>query len=416
MTLRTEFRITKKDIQSFQQATQAQYSSLISTLPEYALRTQKVMRSNLQESASETTHLLQTNIERSISVNSEGLSSLETMVESSFSHVRDGLDNVEESMTASFNTTQQQLRIIHSDIKSSTNITHNQIQQQGRAAKQRLRQIHKNTNRSTNLQKQAIRLQGRTERKLDELYSKIASITISPQNSTSGWSKIESLNLAAVTLPLMLMRPALFSFLATLISEKELTISDADVKLFSQEFNTLLSECHMASAKSAYETSWSTGPSSDTHFFGTLSKIQENPQSATLTPKKAIQQHQRFYHETDAGYLEIAVEAGSAIESSSESAVYKAHFTFTPHISIAKIGLCLAIERGVGLSTNSNIARTLRTYKVLDPEQEDAYLKICLDDDVGELQKMLSRREISPWDRDRGSVSMIHVCAALIYE
>jgi hypothetical protein len=367
------------------------------------------MRTTVQGYSDETKRMLQTSIDQSVLLNNCGLSSLENTVESSSSQIRDDLGKLEGSLGAGFNAQQLQLGAIHEDVKSRTDATCHQIRKQGRAVTQKLRRIHKNTKLSTDLQNQAIRLQARIDKKIDGLRSMMASITIMPQNSTSRWSAIESANLAAVTLPLMLMKPELFSMLAMLISEKKLTIDEEDVKLFTTEFNSLLSECHMASAKYACECPSTTVSAHEMHGSSHFRTAHEFPQPHSVPPNNITRQRQYFRHRTDAGFLIIMVDTGRAAESTTTSMLYRANFSFTPKINIARTGLSLAFERSIMCSTKNSIMRLLRTYNVLDEDRSLVFRQIVLNDDATKCQHMLTRREISPWDRTDNSQSLIVV-------
>jgi hypothetical protein len=149
------------------------------------------------------------------------------------------------------------------------------------------------------------------DQKVDGFRSMMASITITPETSGGGQSTIEGLNLAAVTLPLMLMKPELFSMLSMLIAEKKLSISEADVNLFSSEFHKLLSECHMASAKMAcIEQSTPAGQPFVANHIGTQITVHKNPTLTQRLPKKAKRRRQCLFKETGAGYLIIETETG----------------------------------------------------------------------------------------------------------
>lgn len=236
--------------------------------------------------------------------------------------------------------------------------------------------------------------------------TKFASITVSTDATSSSGSIIEGFNLAAVTLPLMLIKPDLLMLLTSLVSEQELSASQSDVDLFSTQIRRLLSECHEASAR--VERS----PTSE-HLATTSSELKTmyDCSSNEMPSHVDCKREQRWYsREISAGVLLLAVETTLAEKTQKDTTVRGVYIAFIPRGDISNEGISVTFEKGINFASRNTIARNLRMFNVLNPGQFKLVISVFESDDVEGLKVNLRNRTFQPWDRGTdGQLSLLQV-------
>ncbi|CAG8953393.1 hypothetical protein HYFRA_00010141 [Hymenoscyphus fraxineus] len=216
----------------------------------------------------------------------------------------------------------------------------------------------------------------------------------------------EGFNLAAVTLPLMLVRPSLLMILQSLISGEQLKVSQSDVDLFSSQLGDLLGECHEVSARTGsfhkLDQSWTASPRQRT----------THEYLFAMTPSEAKQNREVrwFSRKPPAGLLLLEIETCSP-DVNRTTVFCGTYFAFIPNRDIVREGISVAFEKVIGLASQNTVSRNIRIFNILSPSAKDELEYILRKDDVVGLRKSLQKRTVRPWDRagDDG-ISLLVVC------
>lgn len=203
----------------------SQFGKIDTVMQTCSARTQQLLQTTTRESASETQSVTRNTLNSAnVSINDK-LLNMARSIDVTSSQTQQGLDTLLTNLTATttaLESEREQLHVTQSTIEVGATKTRIQIRRGSKEISQKLDRIHKTSRRSSVSQtKSAILL----AKKLDDINTKFASIAITSDNAMSQEATIQSFNLAAVTLPLMLIKPDIFMMLRTLVSENDVTAS-----------------------------------------------------------------------------------------------------------------------------------------------------------------------------------------------
>lgn len=254
---------------------------------------------------------------------------------------------------------------------------------------QKLDRIHKTSRRSSISQTKSANL---LAQKLDDINTKFASIVVISDNNTTERATIESFNLAAVTLPLMLIEADILKMLSTLVSDNHVTASQSDMDIFSCELTSLLSDCHLASARTERCTHipHPSTKASQPH----IKSVHD--QGFATAPVDLERKRKFFFKETCAGLITMELETTWRYPGE-EEVICGLYIAFIPSIQTIKNGILISFEKALKCSLRNDISRSIRLFNII---VDDTFLEHLFQrDDALELRQLLTKRTITPWDR-----------------
>lgn len=225
-------------------------------------------------------------------------------------------------------------------------------------------------------------------------------------------------NLDRIVMPLMLMKSSLCEVLGLLESGSEIFLSKEEVQLLQSEINEILAAGHEASAaalrrrqlREEDEGSASLGQQVDMD-------SRRSPRSYELCSQPlSARKHQRkapckqFVRSTFAGTLSIRIQRLPGLSSTPSGA----SISFLPNPELFELGISVVLTKELKAAVNPEISRCIRTFKVFSRHDLTYYGldEVFRQDNVSELQSLLSEKAISPWDRTtelEGSESLLRV-------
>ena len=233
--------------------------------------------------------------------------------------------------------------------------------------------------------------------------------TAYPSNSTNAAE-----DMGVIVLPLILMKSTLLEVIGILEAKREVFLSKEEVQLIQSEIDEVLAAAHEASA-ATLRRNHSSGASEPSAYLGQLENTHTRkphqsyelghiPLSAHQPRRKAAWKH--FIHSTFAGMLIIRTQREPEVSSFASSA----STTFIPKIGLQKTGVSVILSKELKAVMNPSISRCIRTFNVVSfyhsayPANQAMY-----DDNVLELQRTLSAKDISLLDRDKNGSNLLAV-------
>jgi len=223
--------------------------------------------------------------------------------------------------------------------------------------------------------------------------------TVTPVNVTT------TENLDVIVMPLMLMKSNLPEAISMLESGGQAFLSKEDAEFLQSEVNELLAAAHGASSV-ALRRPQSSGEVGESAFLESYEPCTQ-PHLTKELPRKAA--WKQFAHWTFVGMLSIGIRK----ESGTLSSAMSASVTFMPKPELSKLGVSIVWTKEMRAAINPRISRCIRTFQILASYKHPA---ICAakSNNVLELQRMLSAKEISPWDRNTESHNLVFVITAFL--
>lgn len=228
-------------------------------------------------------------------------------------------------------------------------------------------------------------------------------------------------NMESTVMPLMLMKSSLREVLGKLGPGGEMYLSSEELQLLQSEVIESLAAAYEASA-AALKRSQPMGEdgSPTAHYQTTDVDSQLSPRffglGAGSLPTKRQQRKavwQTLIHRTFAGLLFIRILRDSGRSSPASSA----SITFVPRPELYRVGLSIVLTKEVIAAMNPGISRCIRTFRVIPFHGSDVHpaVRAIRRDDVGELQRLLSAKDISPWDRSKEGIDLLKVRTSIWY-
>ncbi|CAG8979273.1 hypothetical protein HYALB_00013440 [Hymenoscyphus albidus] len=241
ISLQEQIRAARHDVSKLESASKTQFDALQAMVSDTSRRTQQLLTSDIQQTAKETQVKPQGSVLTASVVTDEKLSALANSIGIASLQTKEALQYIQ-------NNTDQTMEYL----RNGQNFIPSQMLAR-RGHKKASRKFHSphsasrlKTHRPTKLADSAKTL-AMINKKLEDIDTKFASITISSDPTRLKEATFEGFNLTGVTLPLMLVRPSLLMILQSLISGEQLKVSQSDVNLFSSQLGELLCECYEAS-------------------------------------------------------------------------------------------------------------------------------------------------------------------------
>ncbi|MCJ1246656.1 hypothetical protein MMC30_003865 [Trapelia coarctata] len=227
-------------------------------------------------------------------------------------------------------------------------------------------------------------------------------------------------NLDRIVMPLMLMNQSLCEVLGMMESGGEIFLSEEEVQLLQSEINEILAAGHEASAAALRRRQFSNEDGCSASL-GQLANTDspEVPRSYELCSQPLHTQGRgrktpwkNFTRRTFAGTLSICVQR----EPGSSSTDSSASITFMPQRELYKLGVSVVLTNELRAVANPKISRYIRTFNVLpyyvdNGETHHPAIQAIYEDNVLELQRLLSAKEVSPWDRTFRGDDLISIAA-----
>lgn len=223
-------------------------------------------------------------------------------------------------------------------------------------------------------------------------------------------------NMELTVMPLMLMKSSLCEVVGKLESGGEMYLSPEELQLLQTEVNEVLAAGHEASAIALRRGQATGEDGNSTARYQTAdvdfrkSPRPDEPGLQELSPQRQRRKAawKRFEHWTFAGVLSIGILRESGTPSSASSA----SITFTPNPHLYKVGVSIVLTNELRATMSPRISRYIRTFRVMSFYEGPGYhpaVEAIRVNNVLELQRFLSSKEISPWDRSTRGTSILTV-------
>lgn len=229
-------------------------------------------------------------------------------------------------------------------------------------------------------------------------------------------------NMELTVMPLMLMKSSLCEVVGKLESGGEMYLSPEELQLLRSEINEILAAGHEASA-SALRSGQVTGEdgnsaaryqTADVDFRRSPRPNEPGLQALSPQSQRRKAAWKRFVHCTFAGVLSI----GILRESETVSPASSASITFTPNPHLYNVGVAIVLTNELKAAMSPRISRNIRTFRVISfyggPGYHAAFQAIGEDNVIG-LQRLLSSKVLSPWDRTADGRTLLTVRMSIWY-
>lgn len=275
----------------------------------------------------------------------------------------------------------------------------------------------------------------RTSRSLALIDAKLATLKIVENKATGDYTAFAGQNTEDTLLPLMMMKPGLFPFLAELIQTRRTNIKQAEIDYIQTQFLELLAECQEASAnehrkenKAIREATYSPHKGhadlqseyrgvipkpiyqvQDVHDMDCLKQVKTRRASPILQSRGSWAKH------LPQGILKIQVASTS--ENEDHDVRLCARFTFLPFGPFDVKGLTMTMSSAFYAFQHPKAFCNIRCFNQI-PDESVLYDKITVImqcDDANKLCQMLLKGELTVWDRIREtSCTLPHVRAHVL--
>jgi len=228
-------------------------------------------------------------------------------------------------------------------------------------------------------------------------------------------------NLELTVMPLLLMKSSLCEVVGKLESGGETYLSSEELQLLQSEINEVLAAGHEASAIALRRGQATGEDGSPTAHYQTADVDsrrfpRSNERGLQAVSVQRLQRKaawKRFNHWTFAGLLSIGILRESGIPLSASSA----SITFVPRRKLYRLGVSIILTNELRAAMNPRISRCIRTFRVIpfDSYKLHPAVRAIFRNDVCELQRFFSSKEISPWDRLTDGVDLLYVRMSIWY-
>ena len=258
------------------------------------------------------------------------------------------------------------------------------------------------------------------QEKIDQLPGRLSHyITAEPQVQTVSPANVTTTsteNLDVIVMPLMLMQLNLPKAFSMLESGGQAFLSREAVEFLQSEIKEIQAAAHDASSialrraeypgKGGNSASLGQSGSNDFRRPPVSYELCGRPHSEKELHRKAG--WKQFVHWTYAGMLSIGIRKEFGTLSSATSA----SVTFIPEPELSMLGVSILWINEIKAAINPRISRCIRTFRILN--YPHPVYTAAGTNDVLELQRMLSAKEISPWDRNENHTNLVEVDTAFL--
>ena len=324
-----------------------------------------------------------------------------------------GFDTLNQAIQRETTTLKRKFDQSHDAVITSTDLIRSEISQ----ASSRIPQVEQAVRTSA---KQIAKRQRRYARQEgDRLLDRMDQMQAALFNCLSGASSRDTVhpeaitntteNLEHVVMPLMLMKSSLCEVIGMLESSGDLFLSEEEVQLLQSQIDDILAAGHEASAIALGRR---ISPVKHGHSAALYQAADVKRPTGSCEPRsQPFTTPQRQLKATWKNHWAFAGRISLGIQRLSPTAS-RTSITFAPKPELYKLGVSVVLTNQLRAAMHPSISRSIKTFGVLCG-RHPAYGAI-LDDNVPELQRMLSEKEISPWDRFGGAGTFVTVCLYLL--
>ena len=336
------------------------------------------------------------------------------------------LDGRTQAIQSDTNTLKRKFEESHEAVASSTELIRSDISQANSSVLEVDKVVRagmmQNAKRQRILARQQAHSTVQLLERLDQMQTMMADCirgnpparTVHPETM-----KYATENLDRIVMPLMLMKSSLCEAVGRLEGGGETFLSTEEIQLLQSEIDGILAAGHEASAiglrrRQLTEDDGRVDFVDQTADAGSVRTSK--PYDLCSQPLSTEERHQkaawkRYTHWTFAGMLSIGIQREPGLLPATSSA----SVTFMPKPELHKLGVSIVLTNELRAAMNPRISRCIRTFNVIssDGPGENPALKAIQKNDVLEMQRLLSAKKISPWDRSRNGDDLLHVYTSL---
>ncbi|MCJ1251270.1 hypothetical protein MMC30_008501 [Trapelia coarctata] len=251
-----------------------------------------------------------------------------------------------------------------------------------------------------------------SQQRLDRMQAMLSNIGANPLVGTVPPVNVTTTeNLDVIVMPLLLMKSKLPEAISMLESGGQAFLSKEDAEFLQSEVNEILAAAYVASsvALKRPQSAGEVGESASlNHSLNTDSRRPKSYGPCTqphLTKELPLMAAwKQFAHQIFVGMLSIGIQKEPGILSSAIST----SVTLMPKPEISKLGVSIVWTKEMRAAINPRINRSIRTFQILAGDYTHPAVCAVQNNNTLELQRMLSAKEISPWDRNSENHNLVH--------
>ena len=265
--------------------------------------------------------------------------------------------------------------------------------------------VRKNLVVSRNIRHKQARIDRNLALRSESAQATSASMSISRAETNGCQLEIYGGDLQSVIMPLMLMNTGLVLVVDELSCSGELHISQYHANLFLSQLEELLATFHYVAAVELLRPRRSRLPlvskptKSSSDQFLTVNELGPKPVSSASRQRRRI-----WRRGLSSGVLVIEIEGymdDSIINLVSNAVLI--HFHFIPHFIMGIKGLSASFRAGIRAAKSPRSFYNFRTFSLVP--RESLVCETIRHNDTRALQELMSKREVTPWDRVKGDLT-----------
>ena len=320
-----------------------------------------------------------------------------------------GLRSLARTNVETLDTVSKSVQISLSSVENASTLRHEELQRHLTRASHKAERGYNLVRKSRADDRQHRRNLTRQLTQLNTAIESLASLTLT-ENEDHTYT-LEGTNLESLTLPVMLMKPALEQAFRTLHAQGRITVSALEAHWIRDELEKLLSDCHEASSRATkmrarlrnIKNQHTLSESMISRHTADGSKHRDS-RKRFLGIRRPRFTH-RYCQSTSVGVLILEYEASN--RPSNQLTPTGIKFSYIPNPDICNVGVSAVFAKD---STDCKIHRSLRPVTIISNDR-GALDIICRDDTDG-LKKMLSMKLMSPFDWTMRGESVLSVCSS----